>query len=205
MVEIQLVARGISDEQVLEAMRRVPRHLFVPEDLQDIAYGDHPLSIGEGQTISQPYMVALMTQLLVVDETDKILEIGTGSGYQAAILAELGDKVFTVERIASLSQKAEKFLRNLGYRNIFFKIGDGTLGWGEFSPFDKIMVTAGSPDVSKSLVDQLVDGGRMVVPIGDAFTQILTTVDKVEGQVKKSEVCGCTFVPLIGEQGWKDG
>lgn len=202
MVQLQLAARGISDQRVLEAMRKVPRHLFVPEDLQDIAYGDHPLSIGEGQTISQPYMVALMTQLLELKETDRVLEVGTGSGYQAAILAELAYQVFTIERIPSLSQKAERLLCDLGYDNIFFKVGNGTLGWKEFAPYNKIIVTAGAPGVPESLVDQLGDKGRMVIPIGDTFTQILTAVDKVNGHIRKSEICGCVFVPLIGEEGW---
>ncbi len=184
-------------------MRKVPRHLFVPEDLQEIAYGDFPLSIGEGQTISQPYMVALMTQLLQVEPTDRVLEVGTGSGYQAAILAELAHRVFTIERIPELSRLAQERLLSLGYGNIRFRVGDGTKGWPEEAPFDAILVTAAAPKAPQSLVDQLAEGGRMVIPIGGRTSQDLWLFRKRGRRMEREYLCPCTFVPLIGEEGWR--
>lgn len=164
---------GIKDPRVLEAILKVPRHLFVPKELIHEAYVDAPLPIGEGQTISQPYIVALMTEALELDENSKVLEIGTGSGYQAAILAEIAKEVYTVERIPSLKEKARKVLDALGYENIKFKVGDGTEGWPEYAPYDAIIVTAGAPEIPKPLVEQLKVGGRLVIPVGDELTQRL--------------------------------
>jgi protein-L-isoaspartate(D-aspartate) O-methyltransferase len=183
-------------------MRKVPRHEFVPLELRSRAYGDHPLPIGQSQTISQPYMVALMTELLRLEEKDKVLEIGTGSGYQAAVLAEIVTRVFSVERVPELASRARKLLDDLGYSNIIIRAGDGTMGWKEFAPFDRIIVTAGAPDVPQALVDQLADGGRMVIPTGNTFMQTLAVITKKGEKIMKEESCGCTFVPLIGEQGW---
>ena len=204
MVEVQLKGRGIRDEKVLGAMREVPRHKFVGKNQEGSAYTDHPLPIGKGQTISQPYMVALMTQCLELKGDEKVLEIGTGSGYQVAILAELAKEVYSLERIEGLARKAAKILQEMGYANIKFKVGDGTKGWEEHSPYQGIMVTAGSPDIPPALVDQLAEGGRMVIPIGDSFSQELVVVRKQRGKVEKENICGCVFVPLIGEFGWKE-
>ncbi|MFQ6093167.1 MAG: protein-L-isoaspartate(D-aspartate) O-methyltransferase [bacterium] len=205
MVRTQLVPRSIKDRRVLEAMGTVPRHRFVPKELWSRAYGDHPLPIGQGQTISQPYMVALMTEQLQLEENSKVLEIGTGSGYQAAVLAELATRVFSIERVPELASLARRTLDALGYSNIIIRTGDGTLGWKEFAPFDRIMVTAGAPDVPQALVEQLADGGRIVIPIGNTLLQTLMVVKRRGEKVKREEVCGCTFVPLIGEQGWENG
>ncbi|MGB9628122.1 MAG: protein-L-isoaspartate(D-aspartate) O-methyltransferase [Thermodesulfobacteriota bacterium] len=203
MVEEQIVARGIKDPRVIEAMKKVPRHLFVEEALQGQAYSDHPLPIGEKQTISQPYMVALMTEALLLKGKEKVLEIGTGSGYQTAILAELAEKVFSIERIRSLAIRARELLYRLGYYNFEIKIFDGTLGWVEESPFDAILVTAGAPDIPQSLVNQLAMGGRLVIPVGDAFVQDLLRVMKTEEGLKKEDLGGCRFVKLIGKYGWE--
>lgn len=203
MVEEQIVTRGIKDFRVIEAMKKVPRHLFVEEALQGQAYSDHPLPIGEKQTISQPYMVALMTEALLLKGKEKVLEIGTGSGYQTAILAELAEKVFSIERIRSLAIRARELLYRLGYYNFEIKIFDGTLGWVEESPFDAIIVTAGAPDIPQSLVDQLAMGGRLVIPVGDAYAQELIRVTKREEGLKKEELGGCRFVKLIGKYGWE--
>ena len=205
MVHGQLIARDIQDQNVLEAMRKVPRHEFVPTELRNRAYGDHPLPIGQSQTISQPYMVALMTELLQLETKNKVLEVGTGSGYQAAILAELVIRVFSVERVPELASRARKLLDGLGYSNVIIRTSDGTLGWKEFAPFDRIIVTAGAPDVPQALLEQLADKGRMVIPIGNAFMQTLAVVEKRGKRIVKKEKCGCTFVPLIGEQGWENG
>lgn len=203
MVEEQLARRDIKDVKVLNVFREMPRHRFVDPDMCQDAYGDFPLSIGKGQTISQPYIVALMVQLLDVRKTDRVLEIGTGSGYETAILAELGGEIFSVERIEGLAVKAGKILEELGYKNIKIKAGDGTLGWQEFAPFDKIIVTASSPEVPRPLLNQLSNGGRMVIPVGSRFTQRLVLLEKDgRGKVSEREVCGCVFVPLIGEFGW---
>jgi protein-L-isoaspartate(D-aspartate) O-methyltransferase len=204
MVEEQLRRRGISDLRVLEAMAKVPRHLFVPEDYQNSAYEDRPLPIGEGQTISQPYMVAIMTQSLELKGREKVLEIGTGSGYQAAILAELARAVYTVERISSLTQRARKVLRDLGYENIFFRTGDGSKGWPEEALFDGIMVTAGAPDIPQTFKAQLTEGGRLVIPTGPRFTQTLFKLTREGDQFVEEDVTGCVFVPLVGDYGWKE-
>ena len=184
-------------------MKKVPRHLFVEEALQSQAYSDHPLPIGEKQTISQPYMVALMTEALLLTGKEKVLEIGTGSGYQTAILAELSAKVFSVERIRSLAIRARKLLHDLGYFNVEIKIFDGTVGWTDESPFDAIMVTAGSPDIPQPLIDQLKVGGRMAIPVGDPYVQDLIRITKTEEGVKKEDFGGCRFVKLIGKYGWE--
>lgn len=205
MVREQLISRDIEDNRVLKAMGTVPREAFVSEALRDRAYDDTPLPIGEGQTISQPYMVALMTQLLCLTGGEKVLEIGTGSGYQTAILAELAGRVFSIERSYTLSQKAGKVLERLGYSNALLKVGDGTIGWSEFSPYDRIIVTAGSPDIPNSLKNQLVEDGLLIVPVGDRFHQELKIIHRTESEFKTSEGGGCVFVPLIGREGWPNG
>jgi protein-L-isoaspartate(D-aspartate) O-methyltransferase len=204
MVKGQIKARGIHDERVLSAFRNVPRHRFVPLERVDSAYDDHPLPIGYGQTISQPYMVALMTDALKLTGAEKVLEIGTGSGYQAAILSELAGSVYSIESVPALYESASLLLNEMGHTNIKLKVGDGSLGWKEFSPYDGIVVTASAPSVPEPLVEQLADGGRMVVPVGDSYNQILTLVKKDKGKVHTEELCGCVFVPLIGEYGWKE-
>ena len=203
MVEEQIFSRGIKDAKLIAAMKKIPRHLFVEEALQSQAYTDHPLPIGEKQTISQPYMVALMTEALLLTGKEKVLEIGTGSGYQTAILAELSEKVFSVERIRPLAIRARKLLYELGYFNVEIKIFDGTFGWTEESPFDAIIVTAGSPDIPQPLIDQLAIGGRLVIPVGDPFVQDLFRVTKTEEGVRKEDLGGCRFVKLIGKYGWE--
>jgi protein-L-isoaspartate(D-aspartate) O-methyltransferase len=203
MVEEQIVSRGIREPKLVGAMKKIPRHLFVEEALQNQAYSDHPLPIGEKQTISQPYMVALMTEALLLTGKEKVLEIGTGSGYQTAILAELSEKVFSIERIRSLAIRARRLLYELGCFNVEIKIFDGTLGWIEESPFDAILVTAGSPDIPQPLIDQLVVGGKLVIPVGDAFVQDLFRVTKTEEGFKKEDLGGCRFVKLIGKYGWE--
>jgi protein-L-isoaspartate(D-aspartate) O-methyltransferase len=203
MVEEQIVSRGIKDAKLIAAVKKIPRHLFVEEALQNQAYSDHPLPIGEKQTISQPYMVALITEALLLSGKEKVLEIGTGSGYQTAILAELSEKVFSIERIRSLAIRARKLLYELGYFNVEIKIFDGTFGWMEESPFDAIIVTAGSPDIPQPLIDQLAMGGRLVIPVGDAFVQDLFRVTKAEEGIKKEDLGGCRFVKLIGKYGWE--
>jgi protein-L-isoaspartate(D-aspartate) O-methyltransferase len=203
MVEEQIVSRGVRDAKLIAAMKKIPRHLFVEEALQNQAYNDHPLPIGEKQTISQPYMVALMTEALLLTGKEKVLEIGTGSGYQAAILAELSEKVFSIERIRTLAIRARKLLYELGYFNVEIKIIDGTFGWMEESPFDAIIVTAGAPDIPQPLVDQLAVGGRLVIPVGDVFVQDLFRVTKTEEAIKKEDLGGCRFVKLIGKYGWE--
>ena len=203
MVEEQIVSRGIKDAKLIAAMKKIPRHLFVEEALQNQAYNDHPLPIGEKQTISQPYMVALMTEALLLTGKEKVLEIGTGSGYQTAIVAELSEKVFSVERIRLLAIRARKLLYELGYFNVEIKIFDGTFGWMQESPFDAIVVTAGSPDIPQPLIDQLAMGGKLVIPVGDAFVQDLFRVTKTEEGVRKEDLGGCRFVKLIGKYGWE--
>jgi protein-L-isoaspartate(D-aspartate) O-methyltransferase len=203
MVEEQIVSRGIKDAKLIAAMKKIPRHLFVEEALQNQAYSDHPLPIGEKQTISQPYMVALMTEALLLTGKEKVLEIGTGSGYQTAIVAELSEKVFSVERIRPLAIRARKLLYELGYFNVEIKIFDGTFGWMQESPFDAIVVTAGSPEIPQPLIDQLAMGGKLVIPVGDAFVQDLFRVIKTEEGVKKENLGGCRFVKLIGKYGWE--
>lgn len=204
MVEEQLIARGIKDKRVLEAFYKVPRHRFVPEGVIDNAYSDFPLPIGNGQTISQPYIVALMTELLELSATDKVLEIGTGSGYQTAILSELTPKVYSVERFKQLSKEAGVALGELGYRNARLMVGDGTLGWQEESPFERIIITAASPRIPLPLVEQLAEKGKIVIPLGESFSQVLTIAEKINNRLQSREVCGCVFVPLVGKHGYHD-
>ena len=204
MVKDQLVARGIKNERVLQVMGKIPRHLFIEEALAGEAYNDHPVPIGEKQTISQPYIVALMTEALELKIDENTLEIGTGSGYQTAILAELSSSVYTIERIEFPLINARKILAKLGYTNILFKIFDGTMGWREYAPFDTIMVTAGAPDLPKPLIDQLADNGRMVIPIGDRYSQELIKIVRKGKSLKQKNLGGCRFVNLIGIHGWQD-
>lgn len=203
MVERQIVARGITDAGVIAAMRRVPRHLFVPKDMAARAYEDCPVPIGAGQTISQPYMVALMTQCLHLNKSKRVLEVGTGSGYQAAVLAELSKEVYTIERIEELLLRARQTLHHLRYTNIKTFIGDGNLGVeDEDILFDAMMVTAASRRQPDRLFAQLAPDGRMVVPMGDRFSQSLMVFTKKKDRITEESVCSCTFVPLIGEYGW---
>jgi protein-L-isoaspartate(D-aspartate) O-methyltransferase len=203
MVKKQIESRGIADLKVLEAFRKVPRHLFVSEALRDQAYGDFPLPIGEQQTISQPYIVAEMTQALQLNKEDRVLEIGTGSGYQAAILAEIVYRVYTIERIHSLFINARKLFDKLRYYNIVTKYSDGTSGWADESPFDAIVVTAGAPEIPDVLISQLAIGGRMVIPVGNHYSQDLINIYKNEEGVRTTSLGGCRFVKLVGEHGWK--
>ena len=202
MVHEQLEWRGISDPRLLEAFRRVPRHLFVPPEQQAQAYEDHPIPIGVGQTISQPYMVALMVQLLKLQGHERILEVGTGSGYQLAILAELALEIYSVERLPELAAGALRRLEELGFLNVHISSGNGSLGWPEHAPYDGIVVAAGSPGIPQPLVDQLTDGGRLVIPVGSPQTQTLTLAEKRSGQVRLTALTQCVFVPLVGEHGW---
>jgi protein-L-isoaspartate(D-aspartate) O-methyltransferase len=204
MVKTQLVPRGIKNPRVLKVMGKIPRNLFIEEALSGEAYNDHPLPIGHKQTISQPYIVALMTEALELTGEEKVLEIGTGSGYQTAILADLSGKVFTVERIRDLMVKARNILADLGYNNIMFKAFDGTLGWKEYEPYDAIMVTAGAPKIPEPLLDQLADGGRLIIPVGNRFSQELIKVTKKNGNIIQKNFGGCRFVDLVGVHGWKD-
>ena len=206
MVVEQLQARGLAEPRLLEAFRAVPRHLFVPEELQAQAYTDHPLPIGAGQTISQPYMVALMTQCLRLQGHERVLEIGTGSGYQAAILATLALEVFTVERIPDLARTVSERLTRLGYPNIHVTTGNGSLGWLEHAPYDAILVTAAAPEIPQPLTDQLAEGGRLVLPVGPQDApQMLVQVEKRRGTLHRRDITSCVFVPLVGEQGWPPG
>lgn len=202
MVEEQVAARGITDPRVLDAMRRVPRHLFVEEALEEQAYGDHPLPIGEGQTISQPFMVGKMTELLRLSGTEKVLEVGTGSGYQSAVLGQLAGRVCTIERIPKLAQRAREILEMLGYANVWVRVANGTLGWPDEAPFDRILVAAGGPGVPPPLFAQLAEGGRMVMPVGDAATQVLQVIEKHQGEMQTSQDAGCVFVKLVGKYAW---
>jgi len=204
MVDEQIALRGVQDPRVLAAMRKVPRHEFMPEALRDRAYGDHAMPIGEGQTISQPYIVAVMTEMLELKGTERVLEIGTGSGYQAAVLAELAEKVFTVERVKSLADKARATLDRLGYRNVALKVFDGTYGWKDMGPYDAIIVTAASPDVPQPLVEQLKEGGRLVIPVGERYSQMLVKIVKTASGITRRTDIPCVFVPLIGNHGWKE-
>ncbi len=205
MVDTQIIRRGIKDRRVINAMLKVPRHLFVDEALWPEAYEDHPLPIGEKQTISQPYIVALMSELLGLTGKEKVLEIGTGSGYQCAVLAELADQVFTVERIPSIAKRARKIFDQLKYSNVIIHIGDGTLGWKEHSPYDGIIVTAAAPGPPAALLEQLAMRGRLIIPIGDEFTQDLVVFTREEKNNYTEENYGsCRFVKLIGEQGWRE-
>jgi protein-L-isoaspartate(D-aspartate) O-methyltransferase len=204
MVDDQIIPRGVRDERVLAALRKVPRHEFLPEAIRGMAYADNALPIGEGQTISQPYMVALMTELLALKGTERVLEIGTGSGYQSAVLAELCEKVYTVERIKTLADRARSTLDRLGYRSVAIKVYDGTYGWKDMAPFDAILVTAGSPDIPAPLVEQLKEGGKMVIPVGTRYGQELIRVIKTAEGTLKEQTIPCVFVPLIGNHGWKE-
>jgi protein-L-isoaspartate(D-aspartate) O-methyltransferase len=205
MVEEQLRARGIHDPHILRIMGAMPRHLFVDETLAARAYSDHALPIGDEQTISQPYMVALMTQALDLTGEEKILEIGTGSGYQTAILAELGDRVFTIERIPAVAARAKERLDGMGYTNIVFRCADGSVGWREQAPFDRILVTAGAPKMPAFLEEQLRVGGVGVAPVGDSESQSLVKFTRTSSGMEERVLCGCTFVPLIGREGWRAG
>ena len=204
MVESQLVSRGIRDPLVLEAMRAAPRHLFVEEALKDQAYSDHPLPIGDKQTISQPYIVALMTESLGLKGGEKVLEIGTGSGYQTAILAQIAGRVFSVERLPNLAYRANQVLQKLGYANVIVRVSYGTTGWLDEAPFDGILVTAGSPQAPQPLIDQLGVGGRLVVPVGDRLSQELILVERKADGTVKTNLGGVRFVDLVGKWGWKD-
>jgi protein-L-isoaspartate(D-aspartate) O-methyltransferase len=203
MVDKQIEARGVTDPNVLLAMRKVPRHLFVSEALMDQAYGDFPLPIGDQQTISQPYIVAEMTQALQLHPEDRVLEIGTGSGYQAAVLAEIVYRVYTVERLHSLYKKTRRIFDELRYHNIVMRYSDGTSGWSDESPFDAIIVTAGAPQIPKTLVNQLAVGGRMVIPVGNHYSQDLIKIYKDEQGIHETNLGGCRFVKLLGEHGWR--
>jgi len=196
MVKDQVEARGVKDGRILDAMRKVPRHLFVPWNMRSYAYHDEPLPIGEGQTISQPYIVAYMSEVLHLKGNERILEVGTGSGYQAAILAEIAKEVFTMEIVRNLSLKAEKVLKKLGYKNIYFRIGDGTLGWNEHAPYDAIIVTAAPAEVPQALREQLNISGRMIIPVGSTF-QELVLVMREKKKFKEKKLLPVRFVPLI--------
>ena len=204
MVKDQLISRGIRDPRVIEALRRIPRHEFIPVEFKQHAYEDHPVTIGSGQTISQPYIVALMTEALRLKKEDVVLEIGTGCGYQTAILTDMCREVYSIERIADLSQRAKSILERLKYHNVHFKVGDGTLGWPEDISFDAVVVTAAAPEILSHLVMQLKDNGRLVIPIGDRYNQALFRIEKKDGQVSSEEICRCVFVPLIGKFGWRN-
>jgi len=204
MVLRQLAERDIRDVRVLDAFRNVPRHLFVPPQCHAEAYADHPLHIGYGQTISQPYMVALMTEALELAGNEKVLEIGTGSGYQTAILAELAEKVYTIERIGELADSAREVLVSLGYGNVEFVVGDGTLGLPEHAPYDAILAAAAAPKVPKSLMSQLAVGGRFVIPVGTHYSQMLTLVKRDRDGYSTRDVCPCIFVKLIGREGYDE-
>jgi len=196
MVETQIKARGVADGKVLEAMGKVPRHLFVPENMRSYAYGDEPLPIGEGQTISQPYIVAYMTEVLELRGEDRVLEVGTGSGYQTAVLATLAKEVYTVEIVSALSLRAQEILKRLGYSNIFFKIGDGTSGWKEYAPYDAIIVTAAPASVPQALEDQLTINGKMIIPVGYEFQELVLVI-REKGKIQKRNLLPVRFVPLI--------
>jgi len=201
MVEEQLILRGIKTRGVLDIFGKVERHKFIPEELSAKAYADYPLPISDGQTISQPYIVALMTELLDLSGQEKVLEIGTGSGYQTAILGELSAAVYSIERFSDLAENAAVLLKEMDYTSIQIKVSDGTLGWEEFAPFDRIIITAASPRIPLPLGEQLKEDGKMVLPIGDSFGQVLTLVEKKQGRLESKDICGCVFVPLVGKYG----
>ena len=205
MVSEQIVRRGVTSPRVLDAMRSVPRHRFVPTESQAYAYDDYPLPIGQGQTISQPYIVALMTQLLQLQGNEVVLEIGTGSGYQAAVLASIAKTVHSVEMLPELSGKAAKILGELGYSNIHLHVGDGSQGWPKAAPYLGILVTAAAPKPPQALLDQLADGGRLVIPVGDRGSQVLQVWEKVKGGWSYEDIIPVAFVPLRGKEGWNKG
>jgi protein-L-isoaspartate(D-aspartate) O-methyltransferase len=205
MVEDQVQARGVKDPRVIDAMLRVPRHLFVPEALAAQAYSDFPLPIGERQTISQPYMVAVMSEALQLKGSEKVLEIGTGSGYQAAVLALLARQVFSLERIPALARQARRTLDSCGFARVNVRVTDGTFGWEDEAPFEGIIVTAGAPAVPQPYRDQLAIGGRLVIPVGDRISQILVRVTRLgERNFREERLFGCRFVPLVGDLGWRE-
>jgi protein-L-isoaspartate(D-aspartate) O-methyltransferase len=204
MVEKQVRARGIADERVLDVMGKIPRERFVDESYRPRAYDDYPLPIGDGQTISQPYMVAIMTELLDLKGNEKVLEIGTGCGYQTAILASLCQRVLSIERLKSLAWQAEKLLPELGFYNVLIRVADGTHGWSEEAPYDAIIVTAGAPEIPQPLVDQLADKGRLIIPVGDEGSQTLYRVRKRVGRTKIERHGSCRFVKLVGRYAWKE-
>ena len=204
MVERQIERRGISSPQILEAFLEVPRHLFIPESQQLYAYEDGPLPIGQGQTITQPYIVAYMTKHLELSGEERVLEIGTGSGYQAAILGKLAAEVYSIERLPSLAESASKLLDDLGFDNIQIRVGDGTLGLPEFAPYDAIMVTAAAPEVPMPLLEQLKDGGRLIMPVGGRIGQVLHLHQRQGDEFKRVDLAPVAFVPLIGDHGWSD-
>jgi len=203
MVDEQLARRGITDARVLDVMRRIPRHRFVEEGLTHGAYEDHPLPIGEGQTISQPYIVALMTALLELTGQEKVLEVGTGSGYQTAVLGALTRRVCSIERLPRLAERARATLEALGVQNVWIRVGNGALGWPDEAPFDRILVAAGGPSVPPPLVEQLAEGGRMVLPVGSPEDQVLTVVERVGGQTRTRQAGECKFVKLVGKYAWE--
>ncbi len=203
MVRFQIEARGVKDPRVLEAMRSVPRERFVPPELHEFAFEDRALPIAEDQTISQPFMVGSMTARLQVQPTDRVLEIGTGSGYQTAILSRLAHEIVTIERIGVLQSSAGSILESLNVKNVHFHVGDGTAGWPPMAPYDGIIVTAGAPDVPQPLIDQLADGGRLVVPVGGEKEQVLTLITRVGSRTTRKDLYPCRFVKLIGEHGWE--
>jgi protein-L-isoaspartate(D-aspartate) O-methyltransferase len=203
MVDEQLAGRGVTDPRVVAAMRRVPRHRFVQEALRARAYGDHPLPIGEEQTISQPFIVGLMTSLLELSGREKVLEVGTGSGYQTAVLAALARRVCSIERLPRLAERARAILESLGADNVWVRVGNGALGWPDEAPFDRIIVTAGGPSIPPPLVQQLADGGRMVLPVGSSENQTLTVVENVGGEIRQRTHGECKFVKLVGKYAWE--
>lgn len=202
MVATQLEARGITDRRVLDAMRTVPRHEFVPASIRDIAYTDQALAIGHGQTISQPYIVALMCQLLEVESHHRVFEVGAGSGYQAALLGQLAAEVYSVDLVPDLVDAAARLVERLGYENVHIIAGDGTLGLPEKAPFDRIIVAAAAPDIPPPLIDQLAPGGRLIAPVGDRFLQRLVVLTRTAEGVQSRNSIGCVFVPLLGRHGW---
>ena len=201
MVKTQIERRGVKDEKVLDAMRKVERHKFVPEQYIEHSYEDRPLPIGEGQTISQPYIVALMTEVLELDSTQKVLEVGTGSGYQAAVLAEICDSVYTIEIVEALGKRSKKLLAELGYENLKVKVGDGYKGWEEYSPFDGVIVTCAPSHVPQPLIDQMAEGGKMVIPVDVAFGQDLILLIKKDGKVERKSIIPVRFVPMTKDDG----
>lgn len=204
MVAEQLIPAGVTDPRVLTAMAKIPRHLFLPDGMTAQAYSDHPMHIGEGQTISQPVIVGQMTQALELKGHEKVLDIGTGSGYQLAVLCELAREVYSIERIAKLSHRARRVLYDVGYVNFKLRIGDGTLGWPEAAPFDCILAAAGSPDIPRAYLEQLADGGRLVMPVGGEEAQELIVVIRRGNSFEKRVISACRFVKLIGQQGWSE-
>ncbi len=204
MVSEQILSRRVFDKRVIDAMRKVPRHEFVPESVRNLAYDDRALPTMLGQTISQPYIVALMTEALKLKGSEKVLEIGTGSGYQTAILCELASIVYTIERYEQLTDMAKATLNSLQYSNVYFATCDGTKGWKEFAPYDRIIVTASAPDITAPLVEQLNDPGIMVIPVAGGTYQNLTVLTKDKADIHTTVICGCVFVPLVGEYGWKN-